>query len=370
METGWWLPKRREDAAMTGRERVLAAMRHRVPDRTPFDFGHGFSPAKLTEFRERTGQDDPIAYFGADSRTVGIGPTRGKQDFSAYHRDLPARATIDEWGVGHLPTESADSAHSHLDGFLYPMTRLTTAADARDYPLPDLEADYRYMPVRDAICRWHAEGLAVTASMECTVFEVAWYLRSMEMLLMDFVDNPEFAAALLDRIIEKRVIQAKRFVELGADVIRLGDDVASQRGMLMSVPMWRRWLKPRLARVIDAARRVRPDILIFYHTDGNATAIVPELMEIGVDILNPVQPECMDPAGLKRAFGHRMCFWGTVGTQSTMPFGTADDVRSEVRHRIATVGAGGGLVLAPTHMIEPDVPWENLLAFVETVKEG
>jgi len=202
-----------------------------------------------------------------------------------------------------------------------------------------------------------------------TIFEVAWYMRSMELLLMDFVDNPEFADTLLDRITAKREAQAALYTELGVDLICLGDDVGTQQGMLMSLPMWRRWLKPRLARVIAAAKRVRPDVLINYHSDGNMGAVIPELIEIGVDILNPVQPECLDPIELKRSYGERLSFWGTIGIQHTLPFGTPQEVREEVRTRIETVGAGGGLLIGPTHIVEPEVPLENIVAMVEAVKE-
>jgi uroporphyrinogen decarboxylase len=356
---------------MGSRERVVAALRHQKTDRVPFDFALGFSPYQLEQFRKRTGQDDPNDYFGADVRGAGLGPTKLKTDFSKYIRqsDLPANGYIDEWGQGHIPTVSNDEYHSHLEGYVYPMLKLHSRQDALDYPLPDIEAEYRYEVTARDIARIHARGLAVLAGMACTIFEVAWGMRSMELLLMDFVDNPDFAEVLLDRITVKRIVQARRFAELGPDVIMFGDDVASQRGMLMSVPMWRRWLKPRLARVIAAARQANPDVLIFYHTDGDGTAIVPDLIEIGVQILNPIQPECMDPFGLKKQYGDRLSFWGTLGTQSTLPFGTADDVRSDIKKRCEIVGKGGGLLIAPTHMVEPEVPWGNIVAFVESVKE-
>lgn len=354
---------------MTSRERVLTAMRRREPDRVPFDFGHGFAPAKLDELKERAGATDPNEYFQTDTRTVTIAPTQCPHDYSEYHKNSPTGTRVDEWGVGHLPTESSQTAHSHLEGFIYPMLRLQSREEALAYPLPDIEAAYRYENLPAQIRAYHERGLAVTASMECTIFEVAWYMRSMELLLTDCIDNPEFAETLLDRITEKRRVQAARFAEMGVDVIRLGDDIASQRGMLMSMLMWRTWLKQRLATVIAAARAVRPAVLIFYHSDGNAAAAIPDLIEIGVDILNPVQSECMDPAALKRQFGDRISFWGSIGTQSTLPFGTPDDVRREVKRRMETVGIGGGLLLAPTHMIEPDVSWENILALVEAIRE-
>ncbi|MCS7061326.1 MAG: uroporphyrinogen decarboxylase family protein [Anaerolineae bacterium] len=356
---------------MNSRERVVKAMRRQLTDRVPFDFALGFSPYQLEQFRRRSGQDSPEDYFGADARGVNIGPTRLHTDFSRYVRrdELPANGYIDEWGEGHIPTSSDDVYHSHLEGYIHPMRHLRRVQDVLDYPLPDIEAEYRYehLPA-DIHFIQETRGLAAVAWMACTIFEVAWHLRSMEALLMDFIDNQDFAAALLDRITAKRIIQAQRYAEMKPDVILLGDDVATQRGMLMSAQMWRRWLKPRLARIIHAIRTVNPTTLIFYHTDGDGTAIVPDLIEIGVDILNPVQPECMDIYALKRQYGHVLSFWGLLGTQSVMPFGTPAEVRADVRCKIEVVGKGGGLLLAPTHMVEPEVPWENIVAFVETVK--
>lgn len=355
-------------SAMSSRERVLTAMQRRRPDRVPFALTD-FAPAQLEVFRKNTGKDNPEEYFGTDIRGVAIGPTKLRTDFSAYHDELPLRATIDEWGIGHVPTESLDSHHAHLKGFLHPMLKLKTRQDALDYPLPDIDADYRYAGVAAKIELVKSRGFCATAWMACTIFEIAWYMRSMELLMMDFVDNPDFAEALLDRITVKREIQAWSYAELGADIICLGDDVGTQRGLLMSAAMWRRWLKPRLARVISVAKIARPDVLIFYHSDGDIRPIIPDLIEIGVDILNPVQPECMDPAELKSRYGHRLAFWGTIGIQTTLPFGTPDDVQQEVKTRMETVGYGGGLLLSPTHVVEPEVPWENIVAFVQAVKE-
>ncbi len=123
-----------------------------------------------------------------------------------------------------------------------------------------------------------------------------------------------------------------------------------------------------MQRAIAAAKSVKPDMLAFYHSDGDIRDIIPELIEIGVDVLNPVQPECMDPRAIKSKYGDRLSFWGTIGTQTTLPSGTPDDVRRQVREMIDTVGDGGGLVLAPTHLVEPEVPWENLMAFVDEAK--
>jgi uroporphyrinogen decarboxylase len=139
--------------------------------------------------------------------------------------------------------------------------------------------------------------------------------------------------------------------------------------LLMSPATWRKFLKGRLAGVIAAARKIKPDVLFDYHSDGYVEPLIDDFIEIGIDSLNPVQPECMDPAKLKRRFGRRLSFWGTIGIQHTMPFGTPAEVASEVKLRCETVGKGGGLYLSPTHVLAPEVPHENIRAFVEAAKK-
>jgi uroporphyrinogen decarboxylase len=162
---------------------------------------------------------------------------------------------------------------------------------------------------------------------------------------------------------------AVQSAQAGVDAIGTGDDVGTQRGMLMSPDTWRRWLKPRWAKVIAAAKAVKPDLLVTYHSDGDISTIIPELAEIGIDVLNPVQPECLDVAEVKRLYGDRLAFFGGMGIQTTMPFGTPEDVRAEVHRLIRILGAGGGFLIAPTHVLEPEVPWENIRAFFDAVEE-
>jgi uroporphyrinogen decarboxylase len=139
--------------------------------------------------------------------------------------------------------------------------------------------------------------------------------------------------------------------------------------MMISLSMWQRWLKPRLARLVRAAKEVKLDVKVLYDSDGNFTPAIPGLIDIGVDVLAPIQPECNDSAWLKREYGDQLAFWGSIGVQRTLPFGTPDDVREEVRNQMATLGHGGGLVIAPSHVIPPETPWENVLAFFSAVDE-
>ncbi len=140
--------------------------------------------------------------------------------------------------------------------------------------------------------------------------------------------------------------------------------------MLMSPKMWRSYLKPRMAELISSLRDINRQVKVAYHTDGVVYPIIPELIEIGVDVLNPIQPMAMDPAKLKEDYGHRLCFWGSVDIQRTIPYGTPQDVRDEVLLRLRTIGRSGGLVIGPTHNLQLDTPLENFWAMIHTIQES
>jgi uroporphyrinogen decarboxylase len=271
---------------------------------------------------------------------------------------------IDDWGIANVP-----GSMFHFTKMIHPLAGEKTLEDIKNYPLPDYTREECWTNIKTYVNEYHEHGYAVGGGLEMTIFEISWYLRSMEDLMSDMMLNPGLATALLDKITRLRVFQAKTFAQFDVDILLLGDDISMQTGMLMSPRMWRKWFKPRLEKVIREAKRVKPDLLVQYHTDGDCRAVIPDLIEIGVDILNPIQPECMDPIEIKQQYGDRLSFNGTIGTQTTMPHGTPEEVRTTVKHMIETVGAGGGLFLAPTHVIEPDVPWENVLAFIDAARE-
>jgi len=348
---------------MNPRERVLTAMRREVPDRVPV--GLSFTPPMMEMFWEQTGAEDPAEYWNFDARGVGFHGLSVQVDYGSYYPEgLPDGTTLDEWGVARRPGSTY-----HFTKMIHPLRHAKTVGEIVDYPLPDYARAECWQHIEGQVAAFHARDLAVLGALEMTIFEASWYIRGMENLLSDMILQPELAEPLLDRITELRVFQAQTYARADVDILDLGDDVGMQRGMLMSPKMWRRWLKPRLAHVIEAARTVKPDILVWYHSDGDCRAVIPELIEVGVDILNPVQPECMDPAGIKAQYGDRLSFSGTIGTQTTMPHSTPAEVKAVVKERVATVGEGGGLFLAPTHVLEPDVPWENVIAFIEAAEE-
>jgi uroporphyrinogen decarboxylase len=201
-----------------------------------------------------------------------------------------------------------------------------------------------------------------------TIFESAWALRGYEQLMIDMAMNPDIANRVLDIPYSYHKIVTQRLVSLGVDMIWLGDDVGGQNSMLMSPKMWRQYFKPRMTDIIASLRAINPHIKIAYHTDGVVYPIIPDLIEIGVDVLNPIQPMAMDPVRLKNEFGSNLCFWGSLDIQQTLPFGSPDDVKKEVITRMKTIGRGGSLLIGPTHNLQLDTPLENFWAMVDTIK--
>jgi uroporphyrinogen decarboxylase len=203
----------------------------------------------------------------------------------------------------------------------------------------------------------------------CTLLELAWYLRGLQRVLMDLVSEKDFMNAFLDDLTQWIDVAGSKMVALGVDIIWIGDDFGTQDRMLMSPELFREFFKPRYAKLFAKWKAINPRVKIAFHSDGNIYPIIGDLVEIGLDILNPVQPKSMDPGRVKQDFGKHLTLWGTVDVQSVLPFGTRADVIGEVQLRLRTAGHGGGLIIAPAHNIQPDVPLENILAFYQAAKQ-
>jgi uroporphyrinogen decarboxylase len=274
---------------------------------------------------------------------------------------------VDEWGVTWKTAEYTTR---------FGMGRYTEPAG---HPLENDQAIASYTapdPTRPAL---YAEAERVVAEfgdeywivgvVVTTVFECAWALRGYAQLLMDLVASPDTAGRILDFPFHYHQEVARRLAELGVDMIWLGDDVGGQSSMLMSPGVWRRFLKPRLSSIIATVKAVKPGVKVAYHSDGWIEPIIPELIEIGVDVLNPCQPGAMDLLELGRRYGRQLSFWGSIDIQHTLPFGKPSDVTAEVRERVATLGRAGGLILGPTHNVQLDTPLENFWAMVNAIRE-
>ena len=354
---------------MNARERVWKALHHEKPDRMPFEISWGaFTPSLMQVYREKTGsQLPPDEYFDFDTRSVDIGPTKKKTDFSKYYScPLPDNVILNEWGVGAVP----GSVEHFVKHKFHPLADCETAEEVYAFEWPDMDADYRFEGLEEKILAYKARGYVVMGELYSTIYETAWTLRGMESFLIDFYENEEIVDAICENIFRIRLAQAKKYAQLGVDILRLGDDVATQNGPLMSKELYGKFFKGRMQKLIQAVKEINPQILVFRHCDGKVEDLIEDFIEEGVDILNPVQPECNDLNKIYAMYGDRLAFWGGIGTQSVMPFGSPDDVTEAVRDVQRTLGGQGALLVAPSHILEPEVPWENVLAFVEAAKNS
>jgi uroporphyrinogen decarboxylase len=250
-----------------------------------------------------------------------------------------------------------------------PLQGISTAREAAGYRMPDPAAAGRFRIAEENAQRFGATH-ALLGVIECTVFEMAWNLVGLEAFLADMALGAAYVETVLDAVTEYSIAVGLELIRLGADVMLTGDDLGMETGPMISPRLWRRYLKPRLQRVFEAYRAARPDVILAYHSCGSIRPFIPELIELGLDVLNPIQTTArdMDPGQIKAEYGDRLAFCGGIDQRQVMPQGSTDDVRAEARRRIRELGAGGGYVLAPTHDLQSDTPVENVLALFEAAR--
>lgn len=282
-----------------------------------------------------------------------------------YDYNLSEGTYFDDYGVAHEP---GSKAAEHMTRMHHPMTKFDSLEQFQAYPWP--QWDWNNIEYIQAdIQNKKSSDFIVVASMQCTIWETSWYLRGMPELMMDMLTEDNKASFLLDKITDISCKRAAAYAQAGADVIFLGDDVGMQSKIMMSSEMFRDWLKPRLQKVCRTIKQINPDCLIQYHSCGFITPLIGDLIETGVEILDPIQPECMDFAAIHEQFGDKLSFHGTIGTQTTMPFASSEEVKRLVWKNLDIAGSEGGLFPCPTHLLEPEVPWENIEAYVLACKE-
>ena len=357
---------------------------HQEPDRPPIDVGGTacstmILPAylrlceelgvevdgpELISFTAQSVQMDErvLERLGVDFRSIRPNPPRGGS-YSIH----PDGSVSKEWGVTWMKGVSSYHPVGH------PLER-ATLRDLDSYPWMDPYDPARFEGVRErARCLYENTRYALVADLFVDPMEVAQWLRGFDTLMMDLVLDPDFAGALLDKILEVWLPLVERFLqEVGeyVQVVTLGDDLGGQHGCLISPRTYRQIVKPRHARLI-AAVKAHTTAKIFYHSCGSCYDLLEDLIEIGVDILHPVQVTAahMDPVRLKREFGDRLTFWGAIDTQHVLPWGTPQEVEAEVRRRIDELGWGGGYMVAAVHNIQAEVPPANVIAMCRAARE-
>jgi uroporphyrinogen decarboxylase len=200
-----------------------------------------------------------------------------------------------------------------------------------------------------------------------SMFERAWTLRGMENLLADMILNPRFVDDLLDKILEYNLAVIDHLLQYDLDCVRFGDDWGQQTGLIMGPRLWRRFIKPRVRAMYARAKAAGK--FVMQHSCGAVQELFPDLIDMGLDIFNTFQPEVMDVDVCKREYGRDLTFYGGISTQRVLPFVKPEELKTIIRQMMATIGSGGGYIVAPTHAIPRDVPPENVVAFIEAVRQ-
>ena len=329
---------------MTPKEIVLEAIAHHSTDVIPYTIS--VDPEAADRLDAHYGGRDKWPVRRTFFAGLGVNWRAGDAEGAEYFKDIFGV----EWKQGnifHITKPVLDSPS--LAGYTFP----TLVKDE------ELEG-------HRAHCEKHKD-LFKDFTFGLLFWERAWALRGMENMLMDLAAEPAFADALFERLMELHLEGLDKILPLPFDGVRFGDDFGAQKGLIMGKPYWLKYLKPRLAKMYGKVRAAGKIVSI--HSCGDNSEILGDLIDIGLQVFNPSQPEANDLAALKREFGRHITFEGGIGTQVTLPLGTPDEVRQEIRRCRQTLGKGGGLVMATTKPIRPDVPTANAVAAVETIIE-
>jgi len=361
---------------MNSRERVMRALkRDGLPDRVPLQFDlcrslleeagakYGlpveYSQSYYEDVTYRISANALRTAMGSDCVVVGAGLPA-----SYEHPRTEDGCLVNEFGMVMRP------------GLLYydvvgmPLSGATSADDVRRFAFPDPLAAGRFDNAERDIARFKQDYFVV-GDLELTMFEMAWHMTGMEKFMIDMSSGEEYIGVLLDRVLEFSVGVGKKLVELGVDGIWTGDDFGAQNGMLVSPRMWRRLFKPRMAELWQELKRANPVILVMYHSDGAIAPILNDLIEIGLEVFNPVQPNVPghDPEALKTQYGERLSFWGAIDQQQLLPFGAPAEIEADVAEKIRVLGRDGGYMCSPAHIVQSDTSLANVEAFIAAVRK-
>ena len=361
---------------MTPRQRILTTLDHEPPDRTPTD--GWFHHEVIDSLKQHYQTDDwsvvltELGIEGWADLSPQIVPPDGAEQLELQpgHASgnpaiwLDERTYEDVWGARFRLGDDG-RYRQWLSG---PLEHAETLDDVADYAMLREAKILEPKDYSQQVADLKQQELYVTADLE-NPFRRLWNLRGFENALMDYVANQEILEAVYDSLYELYTETALRVTRAGVDMIKIVGDIAMQDRVIMGPERWRQFDKPRMGQLIDACRQVRPDVVFFFHSDGKLTDLVDDLVEIGISVLNPIQPECMEPAEVKRRWGDRITLHGCISLQRTLPFGSPADVRAEVEDLIRTCGLDGGLVLMPSNVIQPDTSVENIIACYHAARD-
>lgn len=359
---------------MTPRERILTALSHKEPDIVPFSLGFKINYPAKKDLAGYMNLDisklDKLLDGMSDIRYTGpryVGP-------KDRNISLPDGSYIDIWGVKRSPVQNAKDTYMEISE--YPLKNLTTIEQLENYIFPDIEwFDFSGIP-------GHIESLNKNDDKDGkinkgeyavmmgngNIFETSWYMRGLEEMFADILAEKEYSHWLFNKVTDFYISYFRKALEAAdgkIDLVFTADDIGGQNDLLISLPLWEEMLKPyhkRLNRVIHEY-----GAKIVYHSDGAVMKAVEGFIDMGIDVLEALQFDAagMNPVELKETAGDRLSFHGGISVQSTLPFGTPEEVETEVKERVKVLGRNGGYILAPSHAIQAGTPPENIYAFLK-----
>jgi len=378
---------------MNGRDRVLKALQHKEPDRVPFDMGSSFvtgiTKNAYLNFARYMGigtekivfcdtvqqlcvpEEKLLKKLKVDTRGLVPHTGREKPDIEV----IPGRGKTftDEWGIKWAMPENGlyfDLAGSPLSGDI-------TEKDVKNFPWPNPTLPSLLEGLDEKAKRYHEEGYAVMMeSFGSGIFEMSCRIRGYEQFYMDLAINPTLSCAIMDKVLEMKIqfyqaaaVKTGKYIQF----VREGDDMGSQESLLISRKMYLDYIKPRHKALIEAQKKIFPQpFYTFFHSDGAIYELIPDFIETGVEILNPVQVtnKGVTLERLKKEFGRELSFWGGgIDTQHVLPAASPAKIKEEVKKRIEALAPGGGFVFNTIHNIQDDVPPENIAAMHEALME-
>jgi uroporphyrinogen decarboxylase len=383
---------------ISSRERVNRALEHMIPDRTPVDFlAVPDIWEKLVNQEERSSlnQDDlpffdpawerVLQSFEIDCRIISydqfcdppdavLSPGSKIAWFSSLARSTPNRMwrqvtpdnrILDIWGRIFQIVENPDGNYEGLASF--PLEDSQTLSDLKDFTLPDPDW-WNFSQLPELLAQLDQKHQYHIRYRIGSVFEVAWQLYGLEKFLLDLAIDPQLPVYLMEKLTDIYVEKTRRVLTIGGDridMVYFYDDVATQNALMISKQMWVKFIRPHHAKIIEVAKSFNKKIM--YHCDGALYPLIPDLIDLGIDVLNPIQADAkeMDPEKLKREFGDRLCFHGGIDIVQTLPKGSPEDVQREIKTRIKQLGSNGGYVMASSHHIQAETPIENVRAMYE-----
>jgi uroporphyrinogen decarboxylase len=358
---------RQDQGAISPWQRVEVALAHRQPDRVPFDFWA--VPEVWDKLRAALNAEDDeeiLRLLGVDCRMV---TARYVGDRT---RALPDGTFVDAWGTHRRRVTNTFSTYEEYA--CHPLAGAETVADVLDWDWPSPD-DWDVSAVYEQCRRLNSDRRYHLRYEVGGIFEWSWGLRGFERFLLDLVEKPEVACAIMDRFTDLYIANTERVIEAARgrlDMVYTYDDVGMQSGLLISPRMWRRYILPRHQRLNAAIRAAAYPVKLMYHSCGAIYPLIGDLIdEMGIDVLNPLQPRAagMDMARIKAEFGRRVSFHGAIDIQHTLPRGGPDDVQAEVRARCRILGPGGGYICTSAHYLQADTPLENIVAMYTTPRE-